>query len=45
MYEVKQYNIIMDVFGGWCRDLKVKLKELVGSKNKGILCNMQKAVL
>ena len=33
-YKVKQYNIIMDVLGGWCRDLEVKLKELVGSKSK-----------
>ena len=44
-YEVKQYNIIMDVLGGWCRDLEVKLKELVGSKSKGVLHNVQKAVL
>ena len=40
-YEVKQYNIIMDVLGGWCRGLEVKLKELVGSKSKGVLHNMQ----
>ena len=32
-YEVKQYNIIMDVLGGWCRDLE------------GVLYNMQNAVL
>ena len=44
-YEVDQYNIIMDVLGGWCRDLEVKLKELVGSKSNGVLHNMQKAVL
>ena len=44
-HEVKQYNIIMDVLGGWCRDLEVKLKELVGSKSKGVFHNMQKAVL
>ena len=44
-YEVKQYNIIMDVLGGWCRDLEVKLKELVGSKSKGVLHNMQRTVL
>ena len=44
-YEVKQYNIIMDVLEGWCQDLKVKLKKLVGSKSKGVLHNMQKAVL
>ena len=35
----------MDVSGGWCRDLEVKLKELVGSKSKGVLYSMQKAVL
>ena len=44
-YEVKQCNIIMDVLGGWCRSLEVTLKELVGSKSKGVLHNMQKAVL
>ena len=35
----------MDVLGGWCRDLEVKLKELVESKSKGVLHNMQQAVL
>ena len=44
-YEVKQYNIIMGVLGGWCRDLEVKLKKLVGSKSKGVLHKMPKAVL
>ena len=44
-YEVKQYNIIIDVLGGRCRDLEVKLKELVGSKSNGVLHDMQKAVL
>ena len=31
-YEVKQYNIIMDVLRGWCQDLEVQLKQLVESK-------------
>ncbi|XP_022809779.1 uncharacterized protein LOC111346776 [Stylophora pistillata] len=44
-YEVKQYNIIMDVLGGWCRDLKAEMKELVGNKSKGVFPNMQKAVI
>ena len=44
-YEVKQYNVIMDVVRGWCQDLEVKLKNLVGSKSKGVLHNMWKAVL
>ena len=35
----------MDVLGGWCRDLEAELKELVGSKSKGVLHNMQKAVI
>ena len=35
----------MDVLRGWCRDLEVKLKELIGSKSKGVLCNMQSAAL
>ena len=35
----------MDVLGGWCRDLEVELKELVGSKSKIVLHNMQKAVI
>ena len=44
-YEVKQYKIIKEVSGGWCRDLEVELKELVGIKSKGALHNMQKAVI
>ena len=43
-YKVKQYNIIMDVLGGWSRDLEDELNELAGSKSKGVLHNMQKAV-
>ena len=35
----------MDVLGGWCRDLEVELKELVGSKSKAVLHNMQKTVI
>ena len=41
-YEVKQYNIIMDVLGTWCRDLEVKLKEV---RVREFIILMQKAVL
>ena len=44
-YKVKQYNIIIEVLGGWSRDLEDELSELVGSKSKGVLHNMQKAVI
>ena len=35
----------MDVLGEWCRDLEVDLKELLGNNSKGVLHNMQKAVI
>ena len=35
----------MDTLGGWSRDLEDQLNELVGSKSKGVLHNMQKAVI
>ena len=44
-YKVKQYNIIIDVLGGWSLDLKDKLNELVRSKSKGVPHYMQKAVI
>ena len=44
-YKVRQYNIIMDVLEGWSRDLDVTMKELVGSRSKRVLPNMQKALL
>ena len=36
---MKQYNIIIDVLGGWFRDLEDELNELVGSKSKGVKSN------
>ena len=42
---MKQYNIITDVLGGWSRDLEYELNELVGSKSKGVVHNMHKAVI
>ena len=44
-YKVKQYNIIMDILGRWSRDLEDELNKLVASKSKGVLHNMQKAVI
>ena len=42
---MKQYNIIMDVLGRWSRDLEHELNELFGSKSKGVLHNMQNAII
>ena len=31
-YEISQYNIIVDVLGGWSTDMEVAVKELVGRR-------------
>ena len=45
VYEINQCNVILDVLGGWSKDLDVTLQKLVGSKDKGVLKKMQKACL
>ena len=40
-YESNKCNIILDVLGGWSKDLDVTLLKLVGSKAKGVLKKMQ----
>ena len=44
-YETNQCNIILDVLGGWSKELDVTLQKLVGSKAKGVLKKMQKACI
>ena len=44
-YEISQYNIIVDVLGGWSTDVEVAVKELVGRRQRDILKKMQRAYL
>ena len=44
-YEVHQYNIIMDVLGGWSDETEISVRSLVGRKTTLVLEKMQKAVL
>ena len=44
-YEVKQFNIIIDVLGGWSADLKETMKDLVGQRSRSVLRRMQKVIL
>ena len=44
-YEVHQYNIIMDVLGGWSEETEISVRSLVGRKTTQVLEKMQKAVL
>ena len=41
-YEVKQFNIIIDVLGGWYVDVEETMKDLVGQRSRSVLRRMQK---
>ena len=44
-YQVKQYNIIIDVLGGFSADVSQTVKELVGEKSATILQRLQRSVI
>ena len=44
-YRVRQFNIIVDVLGGYSRDVRKALKELVGDKSDTIVLQIQKSVI
>ena len=44
-YNITKYNIIIDILGGWSKDLDATLQKLVGNRAKDVLRKMQKACL
>ena len=44
-YEVHQYNIIMNVLGGWSKETEISVQSLGGRKTTRVLEGMKKAVL
>ena len=44
-YKIKQYNIIIDVSGEWSWDVNSTVTELFGARGRGILHQMQGAVI
>ena len=44
-YCVKQYNIIIDVLGGYSRDVSQALRDLVGEASSKVVRRMQKSVI
>ena len=44
-YEVKQFNIIMDVLDGYSKELERTMNALTGSRSKEVLLKIQKANL
>ena len=44
-YKVSQHNIIMDVLGGYSKDVRKSIKCLIGDRCDSTLKQMQKAML
>ena len=44
-YSVKQYNIVIDVLGGYSRDVSQALRDLVGEASSKVARRMQTSVL
>ena len=44
-YELKQFNIIIDVLRGWSVEVGETMKDLVGQRSRSVLRRMQKVIL
>ena len=44
-YKINQYNVIIDVLGGWSVDMERSLRVLLGSRCREILRLMQRSVI
>ena len=44
-YDVEQCNIIIDVLGGWSRDVDLTMRKLFGSSGYDVLRRIQKATI
>ena len=44
-YVVEQCNVVIDVLGGWSKDLEKTIKKLVGARGREVLRRMQKAII
>ena len=44
-YDIRQYNIIIDVLGGWSREVDEAMKELFGARGGKIILRTQRAVI
>ena len=44
-YNIRQYNIIIDVLGGWSTEVDEAMREMFGARGGEILLRMQRAVI
>ena len=45
VYRIEQYNIIIDVLGGYSKHLEKSVRKLIGARARGVLEQMQKSVI
>ena len=43
--KVIQLNVIIDVLGGWSKDVEAQMRKIFGVRTKDVLKRMQKAVI
>ena len=44
-FGVKQYNLIIDVLGGYSKDLEESVRKLLGARARGVVEQMQESVI
>ena len=44
-YKIIQLNVIMDVLGGWSKELEIEMRNIIGTRHREILMKIQKADL
>ena len=44
-FGVKQYNVIIDVLGGYSKDLEESVRKLLGARARGVVEQMQESVI
>ena len=44
-FKIHQHDIILDVLGGYSKELEDTVRQLVGARGKDVLLKMQKSVL
>ena len=44
-YRVEQYNVIIDVLGGYSKHLEKSARKLLGARARSVLARMQKSVI
>ena len=44
-YKIIQLNVIIDVLGGWSKDVEAQMRKIFGVRTKDVLKRVEKAVI